>query len=181
MPLLLSVLGVVLCSLLCSSDVSPQAEFNLQMMAGKWHLIGFASNSEWFISRKASMKMGTAIFTPTLDGDLNLSHASLRPDGSCWRMADLVKKTDTPGKFSYSTNFGEGNDMIVVDVKYDEFALVHVVDPKGEHLTVVNKLYGRSQVLPPDLLEKFQQFSLETGILPENIVPLPQNGECPDV
>lgn len=37
-------------------------------------------------------------------------------------------------------------------------------------------LTGRSQVLHPDLLEKFKQFSLETGILPENIVPLPQNG-----
>lgn len=47
-------------------------------MAGKWHLIGFASNTEWFVSRKASMKMGTAIFSPTVDGDLNLSHASLR-------------------------------------------------------------------------------------------------------
>lgn len=37
-------------------------------------------------------------------------------------------------------------------------------------------LTGRSQVLRPDLLEKFKQFSLETGILPENIVSLPQNG-----
>lgn len=34
--------------------------------------------------------------------------------------------------------------MIVVDVKYDEYTLVHVVDTKGEHLTVVNKLYSKS-------------------------------------
>lgn len=87
-------------------------------------------------------------------------------------MNNLVKKTDVPGKFSYSSrhecsrnqtlqsmcpvithrsavilppaNFGNGNDMIVVDVKYDKYALVHVVDTKGEHLTVVNKLYGKS-------------------------------------
>lgn len=84
-------------------------------------------------------------------------------------MANLVKKTDVPGKFSYSSrhershtlqsrspvlthrsavilppaNSGNGNDMIVVDVKYDEYALVHVVDTTGEHLTVVNKLYGK--------------------------------------
>lgn len=37
-------------------------------------------------------------------------------------------------------------------------------------------LTGRSQVVNPDLLEKFKQFSLDTGILLENIVPLPQNG-----
>lgn len=87
-------------------------------------------------------------------------------------MANLVKKSDVPGKFSYSSrhehshnqtlqsvclvrthcsavilppaNFGEGNDVIVVDVKYDEYTLVHVVDTKGEHLTVVNKLYSKS-------------------------------------
>lgn len=37
-------------------------------------------------------------------------------------------------------------------------------------------LTGRSQVVNPDLLEKFKQFSLDTGILLENIVSLPQNG-----
>lgn len=45
-----------------------------------------------------------------------------------------------------TASLGDGNDMIVVDVKYDEYALVHVVDTKGEHLTVVNKLYGESLV-----------------------------------
>lgn len=30
--------------------------------------------------------------------------------------------------------------------------------------------------LSPDLLEKFRQFSLETGVLPENIAFLPKNG-----
>lgn len=90
-------------------------------------------------------------------------------------MTNLVKKTDVPGKFSYSSrhesshsqtlwsvcpvithcsavilppaSFGDGNDMIVVDVKYDEYALVHVVDTKREHLTVVNKLYCKSLAL----------------------------------
>lgn len=47
-------------------------------MAGKWHLIGFASNAQWFVSRKASMKMGTAIFTPTATEDLDLFYSSLK-------------------------------------------------------------------------------------------------------
>lgn len=33
--------------------------------------------------------------------------------------------------------------MVVVDVKYDEYALVHVVSTKEEHLTVVAKLYSK--------------------------------------
>lgn len=49
-----------------------------------------------------------------------------------------------------------------------------------EHYTVmyhiVIGLTGRSQVVHPGILGKFQQFSSETGILPENIVLLPHNG-----
>lgn len=41
-------------------------------------------------------------------------------------------------------SFGDGNEMVVVDVKYDEYALVHVVNTKEEHLTVVAKLYGKT-------------------------------------
>lgn len=46
--------------------------------AGKWYLVGFATNTQWFVSHKASMKMGTAQFTPTAEGDLELSYSSLR-------------------------------------------------------------------------------------------------------
>lgn len=46
-------------------------------MSGKWYLIGFATNAQWFISRKESMKMGTAMLTPS-NGDLNMAYASLR-------------------------------------------------------------------------------------------------------
>lgn len=35
---------------------------------------------------------------------------------------------------------------------------------------------GRGEDLSADLMEKFKQFSLETGILPENIAVLPKNG-----
>ncbi|KAM3601615.1 uncharacterized protein V6R79_015680 [Siganus canaliculatus] len=177
MTLLLKVLGAVLCSLAVSAEVTPQADFNLQAASGKWYLVGFATNAQWFVSRRDSMKMGTAMFTSTADGDLDLSYASLNSDGSCWRMNNLARKTNVPGKFTY-TSWGNENDMRVVDVKYDEFALIHTIKTKGDVLTVVNKLYGRSMDLSPELLEKFRQFSLETGILPENIAFLPKNGEC---
>ncbi|XP_070699604.1 palmitoyltransferase ZDHHC23-A isoform X2 [Pempheris klunzingeri] len=149
-------------------------------MAGKWYLIGFATNAQWFVSHRDSMKVGTAIFTPNADGDLDMSYASLNSDGSCWRMNNLAKKTDVPGKFTYtSERWGNVNNMCMVDVKYDEHALIHTVKTKGNDLTVVNKLYGRGLDLSPDVLEKFRQFSLETGVLPENIAFLPKNAECP--
>lgn len=36
---------------------------------------------------------------------------------------------------------------------------------------------GRASQLNPQQLERFRQFSLESGILPENIAILPQNGK----
>ncbi|XP_060910767.1 palmitoyltransferase ZDHHC23-A-like [Labrus mixtus] len=146
-------------------------------MAGKWYLVGFATNAEWFVSRKASMKMGTTMITPTADGDLDISYASLNSDGSCWRMNNLAKKADMPGKFTYSS-WGNQNDMRVVEVNYDQYALTHTIKTKAGDNAVVNKLYGRGADLGADLLEKFKQFSLENGILPENIAILPKNGEC---
>uniref|UniRef100_A0A8D0AD32 Zgc:153704 n=1 Tax=Sander lucioperca TaxID=283035 RepID=A0A8D0AD32_SANLU len=178
MTLLLAVLGAVLCSLTVSSEVVPQADFNIQGMAGKWYLIGFATNAQWFINHRTSMKMGMATLTPTADGDLEISYASLNSDGSCWRMNNLAKKTDVPGKFTY-TSWGNINDMCMVDVKYDEYALTHIIKNMGNVPTVVNKLYGRGVDLSADLMEKFRQFSLETGILLENIAFLPKNGMFP--
>uniref|UniRef100_A0A8C4YXF9 Zgc:153704 n=1 Tax=Gadus morhua TaxID=8049 RepID=A0A8C4YXF9_GADMO len=178
---LFSVLGILLCSLLVTSDVVPQDNFNIQAVAGKWYLIGFATNAQWFVDHRASMKMGTAILTPTAAGDLDMSYASLRSDASCWRMSHLAKKTDVPGKFVFkSERMDNDNDMRVVDVKYDEYALIYTLKTNGGVSTVLNKLYGRGNQLNPQLLEKFKQFSLENGILPENIAILPQNDyRCP--
>ncbi|XP_074466288.1 lipocalin isoform X1 [Sebastes fasciatus] len=180
MTLLLKVLGAALCVLTVSSEVVPQADFNLQGMTGKWYLIGFATNAQWFVSRRTSMKSGAALLTPTADGDLDMSFASLNSDGSCWRLNNLAKKTDVPGKFTYtSARWGNENDMSMVDVMYDEYALVHTIKAKASDPTVVNKLYGRGVDLNADVLEKFRQFSLETGVQSENIVFLPKNAECP--
>ncbi|KAM4544501.1 lipocalin [Odontesthes bonariensis] len=180
MTSLLTLLGAVLCSLTVSSEVLPQADFNLQLMAGKWYLTGFATNAEWFVRRKGSMKTGTGMFKPTADGDLDMSYASLNSDGSCWRMNNLAKKSDMPGKFTYtSQRWGNVNDMRVIEVKYDEYALIYTVKTKGQEASVVTKLYGRAEDLGADVMEKFKQVSLDAGILPENIVFLPKNDECP--
>ncbi|XP_067295771.1 lipocalin-like isoform X2 [Pseudorasbora parva] len=177
---MLGLLGVLLCALAVSSEVMPQPDFDIKGVAGKWYLIGFATNAEWFVSRKANMKMGVAMLTPTDEGDLEMAYSSLNSDGSCWRMTHLAEKTDFPGIFSFRSDRWETeNNMRVVDVKYDEFALIHTVKTKAGSSTVLNKLYGRTTDLSQDVLDKFTAFSLEQGILPENIAILPKNDECP--
>ncbi|KAJ8390612.1 hypothetical protein AAFF_G00102180 [Aldrovandia affinis] len=103
-----------------------------------------------------------------------------RSDGSCWMTTHLAKKTDVPGKFTFrSQRWGNDNDVRVADVKYDEYALVHSIKTKGGVPSTLNMLYARGTDLNPEVQHKFKQFSLETGILPENIAILPKNDVCP--
>ncbi|KAI7792801.1 lipocalin-like isoform X1 [Triplophysa rosa] len=179
MSVVLKMMCVLLCAVFVSAEVMPMTDFDLEKVGGKWYLVGFATNAKWFATRKASMKMGTSMLTPTMDGDLDLNSASLKDDGSCWRMNFLAKKTETPGHFVfYSQRWGNDNDMRVVETKYDEYAIIHTIKTKGGVSDVLNKLYSRTATIAEDLVEKFRKFSLDTGILEENIVMLPPNGEC---
>lgn len=51
---------------------------SLFQAAGKWYMVGFATNAQWFVNHKAGMKTGTAMLVPTAGGDLDLSYANLK-------------------------------------------------------------------------------------------------------
>ncbi|XP_054893479.1 lipocalin-like [Poeciliopsis prolifica] len=178
---LLRTLTALTCVLAACADIMPVPDFSLEKVAGKWYMSGFATNAQWFVNRKATMKMGTAMMVPTDIGDLDLSYATLNADESCWRMTHLAKKTDTPGRFTFhSQAWNNDNDMRFVDVVYDNYAVIHTIKTKEGVSEVLNKLYSRSPEISADLQQKFIQFSLDTGILAENIVIFPPNGECPE-
>ncbi|XP_071390017.1 lipocalin-like [Centroberyx affinis] len=178
---LLRMLAALLCALAACADIVPVKDLDLQKMAGKWYMVGFATNAQWFVNHKAGMKMGTAVLVPTAGGDLDLSYANLNADGTCWRMTHLAKKTDTPGRFTFhSQAWNNENDMRIVEVQYDDYALVHTIKSKEGVSEVLNKLYSRSQEASATLQQRFSQFSQETGVLPENIAILPKNAECPE-
>ncbi|KAM6900538.1 lipocalin-like [Xenentodon cancila] len=177
----LRMLAALTCVLAACADVMPVKDFDLEKMAGKWYMVGFATNALWFVNHKDSMKMGTAVLVPTEDGDIDLSYSNLNADGSCWRMNHLARKTDTPGRFTFhSQAWNNDNDMRIVDVVYDDYALVHTIKTKEGVSEVLDKLYSRSPDTSVVLQQKFTQFCLDTGILADNIAILPKNAECPD-
>ncbi|XP_034717477.1 lipocalin-like [Etheostoma cragini] len=178
----LRMLAALMCVLAACADVPPVQDFDLQKMAGKWYVVGFATNAPWFVNHKDGMKMGTAVIVPTAEGDLDLSYANLNADGSCWRMTHLANKSDTPGRFTFHSQvWNNDNDMRIVNVQYDDYAVVHTIKTKNGVSEVLNKLYSRTNEPSAVLQQKFTQFSLETGVLPENIVIFPKNAECPEV
>ncbi|XP_067263583.1 lipocalin-like isoform X1 [Chanodichthys erythropterus] len=173
---MLGLLGVLLCALAVSSDVTPQPDFNIKRMAGKWYLIGIANSDEWFVNCKAGLKMGVAMLTPTDEGDLEMAYSSLNPDGTCWRINQFVTKSDFPGIFSFNSKRWETYKITFVDVKYDEYVLIHTVKTKDGSTTVVSKLYGRTPDLSQVVLDKFTMFSWKQGILSKNIAILTKKG-----
>ncbi|CAM4643862.1 unnamed protein product [Leuciscus chuanchicus] len=176
----LKILCVLFFAVCASAQVMPMTDFNLGKMAGKWYLVGFATNAKHFVKiYKADMKMGTAMMVPTEDGDLDLSYTHLKSDGSCFSLKNLAEKTEIPGRFVFhNKRWGNDNDMRVVDAKYDEYAIVHTIKTKEGKSEVLNKLHSRTTEITDDLKEKFRQFCLDTGILKENIAILTKNGEC---
>ncbi|KAI7792803.1 lipocalin-type prostaglandin D synthase-like protein, partial [Triplophysa rosa] len=177
---ILKMMCVLLCAVFVSAEVMPMTDFDLDKMSGKWYIIGMATNAEWFVSHKANKKMGTAMLVPTEDGDLDLSYANLNDDGSCWRMSHLANKTETPARFVFtSQRWGNDNDMRVVDARFDEYAFIHTIKTKEGVSELLNALYSRNTTVTEDLVEKFKNFSLDIGILEENILILPANEECP--
>uniref|UniRef100_A0A3Q3JEK5 Lipocalin/cytosolic fatty-acid binding domain-containing protein n=1 Tax=Monopterus albus TaxID=43700 RepID=A0A3Q3JEK5_MONAL len=99
-----------------------------------------------------------------------------KADGTCRRLNELANKTDTPGRFTfYSQKWNNDNDMRIVEVLYDEYALVYTNKTKDGVSEVLNNLYSRTQEPSVAWQQRFTQFSLDTGILPENIVILPKN------
>ncbi|XP_041947474.1 lipocalin-like [Alosa sapidissima] len=174
----LGVLGFILLTFMSISngEILPQADFNLQGMSGKWYLIGFATNAPWFVARKNIMKMSTVQMTPMANGGLTIDHSSINADGSSFKITHNAKPSNMPGRFTFRSDRAEGdNDMRVVQVNYDEFALIHTIKTKSGAVTILNKLYGRTSDQSSDVLQRFRSWSLECGILPENIVIFPKN------
>ncbi|KAK2859365.1 hypothetical protein Q5P01_003985 [Channa striata] len=177
----LKTLGALMFVLAVWAEVTPVKDFNLEKMTGKWFVVGFATNAQWFVDHKAEMKMGTAVLVATADGDLDLSNANLKDDGTCWKVNHLANKTETPGRFIYYSHVWKNdNELIVADVVYDDYATVTTNKTSDEGFYIVNELYSRTQEASAALQQNFTQFSVDNGILPENIVFPPKNNECPE-
>ncbi|XP_061661266.1 lipocalin-like [Syngnathoides biaculeatus] len=178
---LVRMLVALMCVLAARAEVMPVQGFDLQRMSGKWYMVAFASNAAWFVNHRGNMKVGTATIVPTDGGDMDLKYAHIQEDGTCWRINHSTKKTDTPGRFTFHSQiWNNDNDMRVVEILYDEYALVHTIKTKDGVSEILNQLYTRTPEVSVALQQRFREFSIETGVLPENIAILPTAAECPE-
>ncbi|KAI4806495.1 hypothetical protein KUCAC02_017319 [Chaenocephalus aceratus] len=127
-----------------------------------------------------------ADITPAADFDLQKmsgkwrghgpQFANLNDNGSCFRANHTAQKTETPGRFHSQDTF-----LTIVEVVYDDYALVLTIMTKEEVSEAFLVVYSRTPEFSEVVQQKFTQLALEAGVLPDNAVILPQIAECPAV
>ncbi|KAK5898396.1 hypothetical protein CgunFtcFv8_015817 [Champsocephalus gunnari] len=178
----LMMLVALMCALTVCADLTPAADFDLQKMSGKWYTVALASNTQWVVNNKAVMKTGTAVIVLTEGGDMDLTYASLKDDGSCFRATQTAQKTETPGRFTFHSQvWNKDKVLTIVEVVYDDYALMLTSKTMEEVSEAFVVVYSRTPEFSEVVQQKFTQLALEAGVLPDNAVILPQNAECPAV
>ncbi|XP_018606594.1 neutrophil gelatinase-associated lipocalin isoform X2 [Scleropages formosus] len=169
---------VMLLALSIHADVQPQKDFDLRRFAGKWYRVGLAYDSPGFVRYRSKMRISMGILTPQLNGDANLTMWEMSPLG-CHPLSYVYEKTSVPGQFKYfSTRHNRTKDIMVVETNYNEYALVLKHKKMDKEFTQV-ALYGRSQKLRTELLDKFREFALSRGFSRESILTPPAADDCP--
>ncbi|XP_069465876.1 lipocalin-like [Ambystoma mexicanum] len=179
MPTLALTLGLLaLCALHAHAEVSVQPDFQDDKILGKWYSIGLASNSKWFQSKKHVLTMCSTVIAPAADGSLVVT-STYPKSNDCEQKSMTFFKTEQPGRFrATSARWSSEHDIIITETNYVEYALVLNRKTKGTEVSTMVTLYGREKNLRPELVQKFQQFSLEQGLPQSSILILPHTDRC---
>ncbi|XP_064420719.1 lipocalin-like [Latimeria chalumnae] len=169
---------VLVCALRVKADVPVQKDFDINKIVGKWRLVAAASDSEWFKTKKETLKGATTVFTLNESGNLDVRANHQRPEG-CVEMNRTYSTTEQPGRFTYTNpEYGSVNDIRVVDTNYDDYALMYFYTTKDIETFHKVKLYGRTLDLKPEIVDKFKQFCITQGFTQDTMFILPKNDEC---
>ncbi|XP_063066805.1 prostaglandin D2 synthase a [Engraulis encrasicolus] len=161
------------------ADVLPQKNFDVQKFAGKWYRVGLAYDSPGFVPYRDKLRVSMGMVEPQDNGNVSMTMWSIRSTG-CKSKVYVYEKTATPGVFSYfSSRHNKVKDITVVETNYTEFAIVFKFKKMNREYSQVS-LYGRTQKLKADVIEKFKTFALARGFPKESILTPPISSEaCP--
>ncbi|XP_033502394.1 neutrophil gelatinase-associated lipocalin [Epinephelus lanceolatus] len=173
-----TVVMVMLCGMMVDADVKPQKDFNLQEFAGRWYRVGLAYDSPGFAPYRDKLKASMGIVTALPNGNVNLTMWDATPLG-CQMKVYHYEKTNVPGEFTYfSTRHNMVKDITVVETNYTDYALV--VKHKVFHREYTQvALYGRTQTVRTDVIQKFKVLAMLQGFPTQSILTPPPAENCP--
>lgn len=147
--------------------------------AGKWYRVGLAYDSPGFTALyRDKLRVSMGILNPQTNGNVNLTMWTQRSSG-CRSKLYTYEKTAIPGAFTYfSTRHNKVKDITVVETNYNEYALVLKHKKMDREYTQV-ALYGRSQKVKPEVIQKFRDFATSHGFPKDAILTPPPAENCP--
>ncbi|CAN9504954.1 unnamed protein product [Ophioblennius macclurei] len=175
---LVAVAMATLCAMMAHADVKPQKDFSLQKFVGRWYRVGLAYDSPGFAPYRSFVKASMGFIAALPNGNVNLTMWDAGPRG-CEMKTYHYEKTPVAGQFTYySTRHSMQKDITVVDTNYTDYALVlkHKVFHR-EYTQVA--LYGRTQRVRSEVIQKFKAFAASRGFPRESILTPPPAENCP--
>uniref|UniRef100_A0A4W5MME8 Prostaglandin D2 synthase a n=1 Tax=Hucho hucho TaxID=62062 RepID=A0A4W5MME8_9TELE len=144
--------------------------------AGKWYRVGLAYDSPGFTAPyRDKLRVSMGILNPQTNGNVNLTMWTQRSSG-CRSKLYMYEKTAIPGAFTYfSTRHNKVKDITVVETNYNEYALVLKHKKMDREYTQV-ALYGRSQKVKTEVIQKFRDFATSHGFPKDAILTPPSAG-----
>ncbi|XP_062869787.1 prostaglandin D2 synthase a [Trichomycterus rosablanca] len=160
------------------ADVQPQKNFDLKKFAGKWYRVGLAYDSPSFARYRKKLTVCMGLVEPTETGDVIMTVWKTK-SSTCQKEVFRYEKTTSPGMFTYfSTRHNKVKDITVVETNYTEYALIFKYKKFNKEYSQVS-LYGRTQKLRPELLEKFKRYARQQGFSEESIITPALADSCP--
>ncbi|XP_076875188.1 neutrophil gelatinase-associated lipocalin [Brachyhypopomus gauderio] len=178
MKITLVIIAVVMLLTDVCADIQPKKNFDLNRFAGRWYRVGLAYSSPGFAKyrSKLTVAMGTVEPKENGDADMTLWDTQL---SDCKSKVYTYRRTAVPGVFTYfSSRHNKVKDITVVETNYIEYALIFKYKKFNKEYSQVS-LYGRTQKLRPELIERFKTFAKQHRFPEEAILTPPPADNCP--
>ncbi|XP_034291965.1 complement component C8 gamma chain [Pantherophis guttatus] len=151
--------------------ISAQEQFDPARFAGKWFLVGVASDCLYL--RENGYRVEATNVVVSIDRD-SLLFKTFRPlDGICWNIKQRYFADKTPGRFLLKGR-GVTVDVVVGETDYSSYAILYF----QKNRKISAKLYGRTAQVTSSVLKKFEAAMTALGISEDLIFYYPVYGFC---
>ncbi|XP_069465874.1 complement component C8 gamma chain [Ambystoma mexicanum] len=150
--------------------------FNFAQFAGKWFLIGVASECEYLKENNHRVEATTIVVSSKATEKKTLPISTFRKlDGICWEIKHEYKQSKVAGSFLLKVRGYNSNvDVLVGDTDYNTYAVLYY--QKQRKLSI--KLYARSANVADNIIQKYEKAVSEQGIAEDFIYYFPKYGFC---
>ncbi|XP_029468905.1 complement component C8 gamma chain-like isoform X2 [Rhinatrema bivittatum] len=120
--------------------IKEQENFNLNQFAGKWFLIGVASECDYLKENSYKLEGTTIVVSQVMTPQKKLPVSTFRKlDGICWEIKQEYQQDKVMGRFLLTAReYGNKLNMVVADTDYSSYSILFY--QKQSKISV--KLYG---------------------------------------